>query len=68
MDSVFVVVVDILAKEAPQVPFVHHDHVVEQLSPDGPDPTLCDPVLPGTSIGCPFWLNPEIADRLGDAR
>ena len=67
MDSVFVVVVDVLAKKAPQVPFVHHDYVVEQLSPDGPDPALGDPVLPGTSIGRPFRLDPEIFDRLGDS-
>ncbi len=67
MDSVFVVVVDVLAKESPQVPLVDHDHVVEQLSPDSPDPALRDPVLPGTSIGRPFRFESEIADRLGDA-
>ncbi len=67
MDSVFVVVVDVFAKEAPQVPFVHHAHVVEQLSPDGSDPALGDPVLPGPSIGRPFRLDPEIFDRLGDS-
>ena len=67
MHPIFVVVVDVLAKESPQVPLVDHDHVVEQRSPDGPDPTLCDPVLPRRSVGSSLGLDPEIADRLGDA-
>jgi hypothetical protein len=65
VDSIVVVVVDVLAKESPQVPLVDHDHVVKQLATNGADPALRDSVLPRTSMGRPLWVDPEIADRLG---
>jgi hypothetical protein len=65
VDSIVVVVVDVLANESPQLPLVDHDHVVKQLATNGADPALRDSVLPRTSMGRPLWVDPEIADRLG---
>jgi hypothetical protein len=65
--SLLVVVLDVLAEKPPQVLLVDHDHVIEQLSPDGPDPALCDPVLPRASIRRSFRLDAEVLDRLGDS-
>lgn len=62
-----VVVLDVLAKESPQVPLVHHDPVIESLTPHRSDPSLSDPVLPGTSVGGPPGFDSEMSDGLDDA-
>jgi len=46
MDSVCVVVVDVLSEKASKMAFVQDDHVIEQFSPDAANPSLGDSVLP----------------------
>ena len=46
MDSVFVVVVDVFAQQAMQMPFVHDDHMIEKLATSASDPSLGNPILP----------------------
>ena len=46
MCSVIVVITDVLAHQAFQMPFVEHDYMVEQITPAVADPTLSNPVLP----------------------
>jgi len=48
MNSIGVVIVEKLREQAPQVVFVEHDDMIEQLPPTGPHPTLGHPILPGT--------------------
>ena len=44
------------------------DHMIEQLTPDRPDPALSDPVLPRASICGSNWIDAEVLDRVGDPR
>ncbi len=67
VDSVLIVVVDVLAQESPQVPLVDHDHVIQQFASNGPDPALRGTVLPRTSVFGPLGLDSELPNRLGDA-
>jgi hypothetical protein len=46
MRSVLVVIIDIATDQAQQMPLSEHDDVVEQLSPEGPYPSLRVTVLP----------------------
>ena len=64
--SFVVVVVDILAKESPQVLLVDHNHVIEKLSFDCSNASLCDPVLPGASLRDPRRLDSDTVDCVGD--
>jgi hypothetical protein len=66
VDSVFVVVVNVFAQQAMQVPLVHDNHVIQQLTASAADPSLGDSILPWTSIGRSLRLDPDIPDRLGD--
>ncbi len=67
MDPFSVVIPDVLAKESPQVALVDHDHAVQQLPSNSPDPALGGPVLPRAPIGRPLGFQPEPIDGLGDA-
>ncbi len=62
MDPFSVVVLDVLAQESPQVALVDHDHMVQQLPSNSPDPTLSRPVLPRAPIGGPLGLHAELID------
>ena len=44
--SVVVIVADVLIHEAFQMPFVEHDHVVEQIAAAVADPPLGNAILP----------------------
>ena len=44
-----VVVVDVLEEEPSEVLLVDHNHVIEQLAPNGSNPTFRGAVLPGGS-------------------
>ncbi len=46
---------------------LEHDHAVQQLPSNGPDPALGGSVLPRTPIGGPLGLHAELIDGLGDA-
>jgi hypothetical protein len=64
--SFFVVVVDILSKESPQVLLVDDYHVIKELSPHSSYPSFCDPVLPWASVGGSRRLDSDTVDCLGD--
>jgi len=49
MRSVLVIVTYVFSHESFQVSFVQYDHMVQQVSSATPNPTLGDPVLPGTT-------------------
>jgi hypothetical protein len=51
VDSVGVVVIDVFAQQAMQMPFVHDDHMIEKLPADASHPSLGNPVLPRTQEG-----------------
>ncbi len=47
VDSVLVVVVDVVAKKTSQVPLVDHDHVIQLFTSKGPDPRSAVPFCHG---------------------
>src|ERR1019366_6059328 len=46
--SVVVIIGNVLGEESLQMPLIQGDHVVEQVAAAASDPTLGDPILPGT--------------------
>src|ERR1017187_9129096 len=46
--SVVVIIGNVLGEESLQMPLIQRDHVVEQVAAAASDPTLGDPILPGT--------------------
>ncbi len=68
MHSLLVVIRNVVAEETPQLTLVDHDDMVEQLTADGFDPALSDPVLPRASICGSNWIDAEVLDRVGDPR
>ena len=63
MDTVGVVVVDVLAEESSQVVLVQDDDVIEELATYGTDDTFRGPVFPWASKGCPLRVDLEALDR-----
>ena len=59
MRAVVVVVTNILAHQPLHMTFIQRDHMVEQISAAGADPTLRNAILPGTSEACPFGFDAE---------
>ena len=59
MRPVLMVVTDVFAHQAFQMPFVENDDMVEQLPTAVPDPSLCDAILPRNSEAGPNGLNTE---------
>ena len=47
--SIIVVVADEIANESNQVEIVQDNDMIQQLSPEGADPSFCDSVLPRAS-------------------
>src|SRR5664280_2681883 len=47
--SVVVIIGNVLGEESLQMALIQGDHVVEQVAAAASDPTLGDPILPGTS-------------------
>ncbi len=78
MRAVFVVVANILREQAFQVAFVNCDHVIQEITPTTPYPTLCDSILPRTLergadrtrprtmcfLASPVWSNRSCACEL----
>ena len=62
VDSLRVVVVDVLAEKTSQVSFAEHDDVVEKLAANAADEALRCPVLPGALKGSPFRIQAERSD------
>jgi hypothetical protein len=66
MDSFRVVAVDVFAKQACEMFFIHDDHVIEKLSANAADEAFGCAVLPGTWGRRPLWRDLEALDRPGD--
>ncbi len=66
VDSVSVVVVDVLAEKLSKVVLVQDDHVIQQLSASAADPPLGNPILPWTPKGRSLRLDSKILDQLSD--
>jgi len=62
MNSPFMVVAEVAGEYATQVPFVHHDHVVEAFSTDAPDQPFHIRILPGTSRCGDHLLDAHVSD------
>jgi hypothetical protein len=45
MCSIIMVVTDVLVHQSPQMAFIQHDHMVEQISTAASDPALSDAIL-----------------------
>ena len=63
VDSIGVVIVDVLSEKALQVFLIHHDHMIEKLATGSADPSFGDPILPGASKGRPSRLDSNVSDR-----
>jgi hypothetical protein len=63
MGSVLVVVADIFAHQSLQMPFIEHNHMVQQVAAAASHPALCDAILPWTAKGGANRLSPQVLDR-----
>src|ERR1019366_5404923 len=61
--SVVVIIGNVLGEEALQMSLIQRDHVVEQVAAATSDPTLGDPILPGTPNRGTDWCHLQRADR-----
>ena len=59
MSSTPVIVVQVVAKHSPQMPFIHDDHVIQAFPPDRPDHPFDIWVLPRRSVRSQDLLDPE---------
>jgi hypothetical protein len=59
MRSVFMVITNVFADQAFQMPFVENNHMVKQVPSAIANPTLCNTVLPRTSEAGSCWLDAE---------
>jgi hypothetical protein len=66
VDALGVVVIDVLLKQAPQMVFAEHDHVIEKLPPNASDEAFSRPVLPRASERRSPGMDAECLDRGGD--
>ena len=66
MCSILVVVADVLFHKTFQVPFVEHDHMVEQIPAAVADKAFCNPVLPRTTETGSLRLDAEDLHRVDD--
>src|ERR1039457_5583129 len=61
--SVVVIIGNVLGEEALQMALIQGDHVVEQVAAAASDPTLSDPILPGTPNRGTDRYHPQRAHR-----
>src|SRR5664279_138880 len=61
--SVVVIVGNVLGEESLQMSLIQRDYVVEQVAAAASDPTLGDPILPGTPNRGTDRCHPQRADR-----
>jgi hypothetical protein len=59
-----VIVADVLIHEALQMPFIEHDHMVEQIAAAVSDPAFSDAILPRTAEAGSFRLNAKTFDGI----
>ena len=63
MRPIFVVIEYVLRYQPFEMPFVQDDHLVKQVSPTTPNPTLSNTVLPRTVKGSSGCLASDVAHR-----
>src|SRR5580658_3414902 len=66
MRAIVLVVMDVLVHQPFQMPFIQHDHMVEQIVTAVANPTLGNTVLPWTSETGPLWLNAKALHGVDD--
>src|SRR5580658_1569742 len=66
MRAIVLVVMDVLVHQPFQMPFIQHDHMVEQIAAAVANPTLGNTVLPWTSETGPLWLNAKALHGVDD--
>jgi hypothetical protein len=66
MSPVLVVIVEELREQSPQMIFIEHDDMIEQLPPTGPHPAFGHAILPGTLHTRSQGLDLHARHRLGD--
>ncbi len=66
VDALGVVVLDVLLKQAPQMVFAEHHHVIEKLPPNASDEAFSRAVLPRASERRTPGTDAECLDRGGD--
>jgi hypothetical protein len=66
VDSVVVVLVDLLADKTPQVHLIQNTHVIEKLPANAADPSFGNAFLPWTPKGRSLRLDSNLLDRLSD--
>jgi hypothetical protein len=59
MSSIFMEVADVFVHQPFQMPLIHYNHVVEQISSAAANPSLSDAILPRTSEIGPFALDAQ---------
>jgi hypothetical protein len=67
VDSVLIVVIDVLSQQSTKVLLIDHNHVIEELSPHRSNPSFCDPVLPRASVHGSRRLNSDCVYYLADS-
>ena len=66
VSAIFVIVADVLINQSLQMASAQNDHMVEQISTAGGNPTLSNTVLPWTSETCPLGLDAEALYSVDD--
>jgi len=66
--SVIVIIADVVGHESLQMPFVEHDHMVEQIATAIPNPAFGNAILPRTAKRRSLRLNTEVLDGADDFR
>ncbi len=64
MDTVLVIVTDVVANQPEQMIFIQDNHMVQQLPAAAPDPALRDAILPGTSKAGSDQLAAQVFEHL----
>ncbi len=68
MRAIFVVILDVIGKEALHVALVNRDDVIQHIAPTTFNPTLRNSILPGTFKGGPDRADLQGANRYRDFR
>ena len=63
MRAIVLVVMAVLVHQPFQMPFIQHDHMVEQIVTATADPALGDAVLPRTAEADPLGLDAKVRER-----
>ena len=66
MRAIVLVVMDVLVNQPFQMPFIQHDHMVEQIVTATADPALGDAVLPRTAEADPLGLDAKALHCVDD--